>query len=387
MTPRPGTSRPILWLIGFLAFLNMYPIQAVLPLLMGDFHASATQAGAMVGATVLAVALAAPLVGVLSDALGRKEILFAALLLLTIPTAMIAHADRLDHIVLLRFLQGLAIPGVTVVLIAYIGEEFKGIGLVRAMTAYASGAVLGGFAGRFITGHLGELFGWRPAFLVLAGMNFVGALAVFRWLPASRNFKPHRDWRGTLSVLFRHLTNRRLIAAAMVGFCVLFSLIGSFTYVTLRLSNPPFGLSAGALANVFFIYLFGAVVTPFAGCLIHRLGYSMSIIMGLALSASGVMITLWPELIAIIIGLAASCSGVFLAQSASMSLLAASIQEGRSLGSGLYYTSYYAGGALGAWACGWAYVESGWTGVVAAVLTTLLAAMTLAWMGLRSPSS
>lgn len=110
MIARPGTSRPILWLIGFFAFLNMYPIQAVLPLLMGDFHASATQAGAMVGATVLAVALAAPLVGVLSDALGRKEILSAALLLLTIPTAMIAHADRLDHIVLFASCKGWRSP-------------------------------------------------------------------------------------------------------------------------------------------------------------------------------------------------------------------------------------------------------------------------------------
>lgn len=42
-------SQPIVWLIGFFAFLNVYSIQFVLPLVMEDFHASALQAGMTVG--------------------------------------------------------------------------------------------------------------------------------------------------------------------------------------------------------------------------------------------------------------------------------------------------------------------------------------------------
>ena len=64
-------SRPIVWLIGFFAFLNVYSMQSVLPLVMDDFEASPVQAGATVGATVLAVALVSPYMGMLSDAFGR----------------------------------------------------------------------------------------------------------------------------------------------------------------------------------------------------------------------------------------------------------------------------------------------------------------------------
>ena len=57
-------SRPIVWIIGFFAFLNVYSMQAVLPLVMQEFHATPVQAGATVGATVLAIALVSPFMGI-----------------------------------------------------------------------------------------------------------------------------------------------------------------------------------------------------------------------------------------------------------------------------------------------------------------------------------
>ncbi|HTH40819.1 MAG TPA: MFS transporter, partial [Rhodocyclaceae bacterium] len=116
-------SRPLVWLLGFFAFLNVYSMQAVLPLVMEEFGASPVQAGETVGATVLAVAIVSPFIGILSDALGRKNIICASLFALTIPTLLIPAADSLTMVLVMRFLQGLAIPGIAVVLIAYIAEE------------------------------------------------------------------------------------------------------------------------------------------------------------------------------------------------------------------------------------------------------------------------
>ena len=50
-------------LIGVFAFIQVYAVQAILPLLVRDFQASVVQAGSTVGATVLAVALTAPFTG------------------------------------------------------------------------------------------------------------------------------------------------------------------------------------------------------------------------------------------------------------------------------------------------------------------------------------
>lgn len=376
-------SRLLVWVIGFFAFLNVYSMQAVLPLVMRDFHASPLQAGATVGATVLAIALVSPFMGMLSDAFGRKVILCSSLFALTLPTALIALADSLHTIVLLRFLQGLAVPGIVVVLIAYLSEEFKAGQLARMTSTYVGGTVMGGFCGRFITGHASEWLGWRTAYVALAGLNLLGALWVLRALPASRHFVANRNIRGALQTLGRHLRNRRFIAICALGFCVLFSLVGSFTYVNLYLAEPPFSLSAAGLANLFAVYLLGVVVTPLAGRLIVRHGFLKAVLSTLAVSACGLLLTLLPSLALVVAGLALSSCGVFICQSATISHIADNVTEGRSLATGIYYLSYYAGGAAGAWLAGLAFEGWHWPGSVLAIILFQLLAAGIAVTNLR----
>ena len=375
-------SQPIVWLIGFFAFLNVYSIQAVLPMVMNDFHASAVQAGMTVGATVLAVGLVSPVMGMLSDAFGRRGILCLSMFAMTVPTALIPMSHSLNALIALRFLQGLAVPGIVVVLIAYIAEEFRDSGGVARMTAtYVGGTVMGGFSGRFITGHLGDLLGWRGAFVTLAILNFLGALLVLWLLPVSRHFVPNRNFSGALVILSRHLQHKRLMASCAVGFCVLFSLVGTFTYVNLYLAAEPFNLSAAGLANVFGVYLVGVLVTPLAGRHIDRLGFKRSLLLALAISAFGLLLTLVTSLPLIVIGLTVCSSGVFLCQSATISAISKNVTEGRSLATGIYYMSYYAGGAVGTWGAGTAFVHWGWSGSVLTIaLVQALAAAIVAFV-------
>ena len=369
-------SKPLVWVIGFFAFLNVYSIQAVLPMVMNDFHASALQAGMTVGATVLAVGLVSPLMGMLSDAFGRRAILCGCMFAMTLPTALLPFSQNLPTLIALRFMQGLAVPGIVVVLIAYIAEEFRHSGGVARMTAtYVGGTVMGGFSGRFITGHLGDLLGWRGAFTTLAVLNFAGSLLVLWLLPPSRHFVANRNVRGAFSTLWKHLRNKRLMASCAVGFCVLFSLVGTFTYVNFYLAAAPFNLSAAGLANVFAVYLVGALVTPLAGRYIERLGFMKSLLMALAISACGLLLTLVASLPVIVIGLTVCSSGVFLCQSATISAISKNVSDGRSLATGIYYMSYYAGGAVGTWGAGTAFEQWGWAGSVVTIgLVQMLAA-------------
>jgi predicted MFS family arabinose efflux permease len=374
-------SRPLVWVLGFFAFLNVYSMQALLPLVMQEFNASPVQAGATVGATVLAVALISPFIGVLSDALGRKVVLCASLLMLTIPTALISAADSLDMILVMRFLQGLAIPGIAVVLIAYIAEEFRDFGVARMTASYVGGTVMGGFSGRFITGHVGHLLGWRGAFVTLAILNFLGALLAVWALPKSRCFVPNRDFSNAFHALRQHLLNSRLLAACAVGFCVLYSLVGTFTYINLHLASPPFNLSAAGLANVFCVYLVGVVVTPLVGRFIVPLGFLRSLLGALAMSVAGLLLTLFPSLPAIILGLVICSLGVFICQSVTISFIGDCISEGRSLATGLYYMCYYAGGAIGSWVVGMAFEQGGWSHSVISIVIVQLIAVGVALIG------
>ena len=244
---------------------------------------------------------------------------------------------------------------------------------------------MGGFCGRFITGHVAELLSWRGAYVTLATVNFIGALLVVWLLPPSRCFVPNRNVKGALSVLWKHLHNQRLLAACAVGFCVLFSMIGVFTYVNLYLADSPFKLSAADLANVFCVYLAGVVVTPVAGRFIVRFGFLRSLQAALAIFAAGLLLTLLPSLTLVIVGLAVFASGMFVCQSITMSFIADSVSEGRSLATGLYNMAYYAGGAVGTWVAGLAYEAGGWRGSVLAIFLIQVLAAAIASVSWRKP--
>ena len=383
MTPIRFLLKAAVFATGLAAFLQVYSVQAILPLLMRDLQASEVEAGLAVGATVLGVALMSPFIGMLSDAVGRKGLIVGSLLFLGLPTATMAGVTDIGQMLICRFLQGVAIPGITVVLIAYIGEEFGGRVMTKLMSLYVAGTVLGGFLGRFILGHLSEITGWRTACFVMAALCAACALFVAKQLPASQHFVAKPDMGNALRTLKSHLRNRRLLAACGLGACVLWSLVGCFTYINLHLAEAPYRLDSGSLANIFSVYLIGMVITPLSARLISRFGSTRAVMVAVGLSMAGVAATLLSPLPVIVAALTAMSSGVFITQAATINYIAANVQEGRSLASGLYYMGYYGGGTLGAWFCGLAYTQAGWPGVVWLLLAVQLCAVLIAKFGME----
>ncbi|WP_291432065.1 MFS transporter [Deinococcus sp.] len=141
----------------------MYAPQSLLPTLAREFHAGPARVGGVIGATMLAMALASPLAGILADATGRRRTVTAAFALLSLPALLATQAHTLDALNAARFAQGLLIPGVMVALTALMGEELTGPARTRALTAYVSGTVLGGFLGRFLAGLIAAQWHWPAA--------------------------------------------------------------------------------------------------------------------------------------------------------------------------------------------------------------------------------
>jgi YNFM family putative membrane transporter len=179
-----------------------------------------------------------------------------------------------------------------------------------------------------------------------------------------------------------HLANRELLATFLVGFCVLFSLVGVFTYVTFHLAAPPYSLLPGALGSIFFVYLAGAVVTPLAGRAIDRFGHRPTLAVAIAVSISGVALTLGGPLWMVVAGLAVCCMGIFSAQASASAFVGSAAQQNRGLAVGLYSTFYYLGGSAGAFAPGLFYSRGGWpacAAFIAAVQTVTILIALLYW--------
>lgn len=187
-----------------------------------------------------------------------------------------------------------------------------------------------------------------------------------------------------MRVAASHFGNTRLMATFAVGFGMLFTLVGTFTYVTFYLSDPPFHLSTVGLSNIFAIYLVGLAVTPLGGYLVTHIGMRRGILLAIVLSMAGAAITLSHSLWVVIVpGLGLVCTGVFIAQSTAASYLrVAAPAGGRVSAAGLYLSSYYIGGTVAGVVPGWLWRVGGWPACVAlteAVLAMLIVVALAGW--------
>ncbi len=371
---------------GGTAFLDMYATQPLLPALRSQFHAGEAAVGATISALTFACALASPFVGPLADALGRKRVIVAAIFGLALVTFAAASATTLDALVAWRFVQGLFMPAVFAVTLAYVAEEFApGIG-GRAIGAYITGNVLGGFLGRYVAALVAGASSWHVAFVVLGALNLAGGAFVLALLPRAAHFSRQSSARGAVRAVGRFLRDPVLLATCAVGGSVLFTLVAALTFVTFHLAAPPFGLGTIALGNVFFVYLVAVIATPLAGRVIDRAGHRTALVAGLATSSAGALITLVPAVPAIVAGLAVLSTGVFAAQAASQGYIGVVARERRSTAASLYITVYYAGGGLGAVLPAVVWDRGGWPAVVAlivAVQAAAAAAAALLWTARR----
>jgi MFS transporter, YNFM family, putative membrane transport protein len=339
---------------------------------MSSFHSTATAVSRVITASTIAVAMAAPFAGIVADRFGRKRVIVPAAVLLAIPTLLAATASSIGLLMFWRFLQGVLTPGIFAVTIAYINEEWEeGVG--SAMAAYVSGTVLGGFSGRMVAALVAAYSSWRWAFVVLAVLDLVCALVMAAWMPADHRFKGVPVRRGsTARAMLHHLRNPQLLATYAVGFCVLFTLVATFTYVNFYLAVPPFSLSTAALGLLFVVYLVGAVVTPIAGRAIDRLGHRFALTLAFSGGAAGIAITLVPRLPVVLLGLALCCTGVFIGQSSASSYIGTVATEARAAAVGLYVMFYYAGGSAGAELPGHLWSRGGWLGCVLLIASVQL---------------
>ena len=342
-------------------------------MLARTFGASAFAVSLTITAPTVAVAITAPIIGRLADRFGLRRVIVMSAGALTVATALTATSTTLAQLIFWRFMQGVATPGIFASSVAYIHEVWPASHAGRATAAYLSGTIVGGFVGRAVAGLVAAQGNWAAAFVWLGVLNAIVAVALWRWLPDERaRLKaraPSSGARGfsraSVGDLFR---NPRLVATFGVGFCVLFTQVAMFTYVTFHLAAPPFNLSTSALGWLFVVYLVGAIVTPLGGRWIDAHGHRVGIGSAMAFGGGGALLTLVPWVPAIVAGLALTATGVFIAQATTSSHIGAVTTRDRALAVGMYSTFYYAGGTAGSALPAALWNVGGWPACVALVV-------------------
>jgi MFS transporter, YNFM family, putative membrane transport protein len=353
---------------GFCAFVNLYTPQALLPELSREFGVSASDISWLMTAGTGAIALTAPFTGVLADMVGRKRLITAAMFGAVAPTLIMTMVGSVPSFAFWRFVQGMLLPPIFTVAVAYIGDEWPAADVPRIAGIYISGTSIGGFCGRFIPGMLSDLIGWRLAFSVVALLTLVSAIIVALTLPHERQFVRSGGLADSLKQMLRHLRDPQLVATYAIGFGVLFNFIATFTYVSFHLAAPPYLFSPTLLGALFLTYLASSPIVPWVGRAIVLFGRRPFVLGVIALWIVGVLLLLAPPVSVIMTGLTLCAVCGMVCQAVSTGYVTLTAKEGRSSAVGLYATSYYVGGSAGAFLGGLAWTFSGWGGCVAVIV-------------------
>jgi len=160
-----GTILPAICLFVFMFSLGSGIASPIIPLYAGSLGASYIQIGMTGTAYGLVYAIGSVPLGRLSDKLGRKIIMVVGTVLCTLAAATYSIATTVNHIVLIRAIDGLAWAAFWPSIEALTTDVSRASAVGRAM-GFSTASYGAGFAlGSFLAGALASTFGYRYAFL------------------------------------------------------------------------------------------------------------------------------------------------------------------------------------------------------------------------------
>jgi predicted MFS family arabinose efflux permease len=113
----------VIGLTAFLTLVDLFATQAILPSLTRTYGVTPAAMGFAVNASTLGIAISGLVVSLFSRHINRRRGILVSLVVLSIPTALLATAPDLMVFTGLRIVQGLCMASAFTLTLAYLGEE------------------------------------------------------------------------------------------------------------------------------------------------------------------------------------------------------------------------------------------------------------------------
>jgi predicted MFS family arabinose efflux permease len=315
----------------------------------------------------------------LGGRVNRRTAVWGSLAALTLPTLALAFVYDLTAFTLLRVVQGLFMVTAFSMTMSYLAERCSAAQSATALAAYVTGVVASNLIGRLISGSVTDAAGVPANFVLFAALNLAGAIIAAAALKSARPMANGTEAARTPVAIVRdHLANNCLRTSFAIGFLILFAFIGTFTYVNFVLAAEPIALSPMSLGLVYFVFAPSMITTPLAGKVAAKYGARLTFFASLGLAIAGLPMLLSSSLPLILTGLAVVGVGTFFAQATATGFVGRAAKHDRAAASGLYLSSYYLGGLVGAALLGRVFEAQGWAATVIAIGGALALAGALA---------
>ena len=362
---------------GLSTFALLYSVQSLLPIFARDFHVSAAESSLVVSLATGAMAMMLLVASVVSDRVGRREMIVTSLFAGAILTIASAALPGWHALLFTRFLTGIALSGIPAVAMTYLAEEVDARTIGGTMGLYIAGAAIGGMVGRIGSSVIADWLGWRAAVGCVGVVCLIGAF-VFRWAaPVSRTFVPRRhDLASVIASIHVLGRDAGLPWLYAEGFLLMGSFITIYNYVSFRLLAPPYSLSQSAVGAIFLFYIVGSFVSTWFGQLAGRLGRRRVFWIPILVFLAGVGMTAATPLILVVAGIGVATAGYFGAHSVASSWVGRRGHAAPAQAAAFYSFFMYVGSSVLGSAGGVAWTKAQWPGV--ALFTVVLLVLALA---------
>lgn len=262
--PQAGHVIVFLAMATFAAAATNRVMDAILPQMALEFGTTIGSVAFVATAYAVAYGAFQVVFGPLGDRFGAFRVILWACMASSVATLACALSGTLNGIAVARFLSGVSAAAIVPLSLAWVGHAIPHEDRQPVLARFMSSQILGLLAGQIGGGVMGEMFGWRSTFLLLAAVYVIaiaGLMAARRRGAADMGSGPGGD-----RAVRRALRNyRRLLGDPVVRF-VLFAvslealaMFGAFTYVGAAL-NIRFGYDFATVGAYLAAFCIGGLV-------------------------------------------------------------------------------------------------------------------------------
>jgi AAHS family 4-hydroxybenzoate transporter-like MFS transporter len=176
------------WFVTFFDGYDMLVISFTSKYLTHDFHLSKLMLGNVFSAATFGALLGAMLFGQLGDHIGRRRAILVSTGAFSLMTCAIALAQSYPQLLVLRFLNGLALGGAIPLIwalnVEFVPKRFRARVVTLIMLGFGFGSTCSGPLARLLIPH----FGWQGVFWFGGAASLAATLVLLGFLPESLRF-------------------------------------------------------------------------------------------------------------------------------------------------------------------------------------------------------
>ncbi|MFD3510935.1 MFS transporter [Nocardia sp. NPDC058666] len=361
--------------IGTTEFVTM----GLLPDIARAFEISEPSAGHAVSAYALGVVVGAPLIAALCARVARKKLLIVLMMAFTVGNIGTVLAPTFGTLVLARFVSGLphgayfGVASLAAATLAPVGQRAKAVAAVMLGLSVANVIGVPGAT------WLGQHFGWRDAYVVVAVIGMATVAALWRYVPALTGMKLTNPMTE-LGALRRPQVLLTLAVGA-IGFGGMFAV---YTYIATTMTDVA-GMPLGAVPIVLALFGLGMIVGNIGGGILADRGVDRSIfvaMIAMVVILAGFVLAAHNPITASIGAFLVGASGAALAPGLQTRLMDVAA-DAQTLAATLNHAALNIANAAGAWlgglviAAGLGYTAPAMIGALLAVAGVLLFTLTV----------